>query len=167
MTKGILIGVASVALLLAACGGGDSSESGAGGDVMLDNGMTVRGQIEARQAGFKKMGAATKTVVDQIRSDAPDITEIQAAATTIKEQAVKIGGWFPAGTGPEAGVKTEALAKIWEDSEGFSAVLDKFKAAAGEFDAVAQSGDAAAIGAAFQALGGSCKSCHDSYRLDD
>ncbi len=36
---------------------------------------------------------------------------------------------------------------------------------AAQMDAAARSGDAAKVGAALKAVGGSCKGCHDGYRI--
>ncbi|MCZ4271017.1 c-type cytochrome [Maritalea porphyrae] len=56
---------------------------------------------------------------------------------------------FPEGSTSE---KSEASPKIWEEWDDFIAILDKLEA-----DATA--------GAAVPVIGGSCKACHDNYRV--
>ena len=72
---------------------------------------------------------------------------------------------YPAGTGPESGVKNRALADIWDDPEGFQAVMQTAGGLIGELVAAAESGDPAATGAALGALGkNGCTACHTKYR---
>lgn len=123
--------------------------------------------IKARQAHYKEMGKAMKGIGDELKKSAPDVAVIQANAATLDRLAPQVPGWFPAGTGPEAGVKTEARAEIWSKPEEFSAAAANFATAARQFNATAQTGDVAAIGAAMKQLGGSCKGCHDKFRAEE
>lgn len=172
-SKFFIMPIACAAMVaLAACGeetaeapSTDAAQSAA--PATLPNGMTVKAQIEARQAGFKELGKAFKTISDQLRSGNPDMSIIQPAAASVPEITKDIGSWFPAGTGPESGVKTEALAAIWEKPEDFALKVGNFQTAATALVAASQTGDAAAITAAFRATGGTCGACHDNYRLDD
>lgn len=159
---------AIAALSLTACSGGGEapSDPDAGSDV-LSNGLTVKAQIEARQAGFKAVGGEFKSINDQLRSGAPDLAAIQAAAAELPGIIDGAGGWFPEGTGPESGVETEALPIIWEEPEDFEAKVNDFVVAIEALNVAAQSGELPAIQAAVQATGGTCKACHDKYRLDD
>ena len=81
----------------------------------LASGLTVKEQIEARQAQLKKMGKAFKTISDQLKSDQPDIAQIQAAAAVVPKESATMLDWFPTATGPESDVKTEALPAIWNN----------------------------------------------------
>jgi cytochrome c556 len=121
--------------------------------------------IETRQTNLKDMGAAFKTISDETKKGSPDMAAITGAAERVKAHATEIGNWFPAGTGPEAGIKTEALAKIWEDRATFDAAVIKLQDEAGKLQAAAASGDAAAVKAQFPATGGACKNCHDTFRM--
>ena len=149
-------------LSLAACGG--ESKAANHGDDPLPNGMTVKQQIEARQKSLKEMGAAFKTVNDEVKLDAPALDKIRPAVQTIKTHAADIGTWFPAGTGPESGVETEARTKIWEDNATFQAAAVKLGQEAGKLSDVATGDDIAAIKAQAGATGGACKNCHDTFR---
>lgn len=156
---------ATALVFLTACGG--APEDPNAGAEMLDNGMTVRAQIEARQEGFKAIGSEFKTINDQLRSGSPDMAPIQAAASALPAAAEGIETWFPVGTGPETGVATEALATIWEEPEDFESKVNDFVLAISALETAAQTGDADVIQAAARATGATCGACHDKFRLDD
>jgi cytochrome c556 len=123
--------------------------------------------IKARQANFKKMGAATKAIVDEIRKSDPSIAVIRTSAANLDAAGKAALKAFPRGTGPEAGVKTEALPAIWTKPKEFAAARQKFLSASAAFNKVARGGDVAQVRSAFGALGATCKGCHDQFRLDD
>lgn len=171
--NGLLVSLLAGTLLLSACGGGDGSsanDSEAAAEAAgatLPNGMTVSEQIEARQGQLKKLGSAFKTISDQTKAGEPDMAAIQAAAASAVAETASMKDWFPEGTGPDSGVETDALPAIWESPEDFDAKVDDFTAAVTELKTAAEGGDLETIIAAFRATGGSCKACHDKYRLDD
>ncbi len=74
-----------------------------------DDAGSPRGIIEARRATLKKMQAAIKAIVQELKSDTPDKARLSAAAQFIDGNAGQLAGWFPSGTGPEAGVETGSL----------------------------------------------------------
>ncbi len=154
-------------IMLAACGGGGEPADPNAGSEVLANGMTVSAQIEARQEGFKTIGKNFKAINDQLKSGSPDMQAIQTAAAVLPDVSADLAEWFPAGTGPESGVETEALAIIWEEPVDFSAKIVDAQSAMAALNVAAQSGDADAIADAVRATGGTCKACHDKYRLDD
>lgn len=171
MTKRFhLLAAATLALTLAACGGesttaGDTTATADRGNETLPSGVTVKQQIEVRQKSLKEMGAAMKTISDQMKSGAPALDQIRPAVQTIKTHSTELPTWFPAGTGPESGVKTEALAKIWEDQPGFQAAAQRLVDEAAKLSDIATGEDLAAIGAQVGATGGACKNCHDQFRM--
>ncbi len=158
-------------MLLSACGqsGGDAAPEAAeeAASAMLPNGMSVKDQIEARQKALENIGGAFKTISDQLKADSPDIAAIQTAAASVPTEAEGMADWFPEGTGPESGVETEALAIIWEEKEDFLTKVSAMQEAAAALATTAEGGDVAAIGEAFKNTGGTCKACHDKFRLDD
>lgn len=123
--------------------------------------------IEKRQENFENIGGSFKTVRDELRSGDADMAKIKAAADTIASLARNIKGGFPAGTGPETGVETEALPAIWQDKTTFEGAADKLVTEADKFAELAASGDASKIMGGVRGLGGACKNCHDQFRLDD
>jgi len=156
--------------LLGACGGSGSEGGTPAADaepVVLENGLTPQEQIEMRQTQLKKFGKAFKAMNDELKSSSPDVAAIQAAAATLPVESAGMEDWFPAGSGPESGVKTDALPAIWENRADFDEKIVKFKAASDVLVAASATGDLTAIGDAFGMTGGTCKSCHDTYRKDD
>lgn len=160
MNKFSILSVLVMAATLSACGEGAETAAPA---AEID--PAIKSAIETRQTNLKDLGAAMKTLGDNAKSGTPDVAAMQAAAGKVQVHAAAIGTWFPAGTGPSSGVKTEALDTIWTDAAGFEAAVAKFQAEAANITTAAATGDAAAIGAAIPALGGACKNCHDTYRL--
>jgi cytochrome c556 len=120
--------------------------------------------VLARQAHYKELNGASRAINEQLRSDAPDKAAIGAGAAKMKALAADLPGWFPKGSGPEAGVKTAAKAEIWTDAEGFAAVATKLQAETAKLADVAAAGDMDAIKAQVRATAGACKTCHDKYR---
>ena len=121
--------------------------------------------MHERHEGMEQIGKSTKTIKRQLDSSAPDVAEIQKAATTIADLAAKSPNWFPQGTGPDVG-KTGAKAEIWQNQKDFAARLAVFQRAAVAFNAAAASGDMPATKARYADLIGTCNSCHDKYRMD-
>jgi cytochrome c556 len=150
----------AMAAALTACGEGADTPAPA-----AEVDPAIKSAIETRQASLKDLGASMKTLGDQTKSASPDMAAITEAAAKVQTHAAAIGTWFPAGSGSSSGVKTEALDTIWSDAAGFQAAVEKFQAEAANINAAAATGDPAAVGAAIPALGGSCKNCHDTYRL--
>ncbi len=173
--KNVAPAIAAI-MLLSACG--DSSGSEAASDAtseasdeaasaQLPNGMTIKEQIEARQGQLEKVGDAFKAISDQLKAGSPDIAIIQEAAAAVPEATQGMADWWPEGSGPESGVDTDALPGIWENMADFQEKVGNMQEAATNLNTAAQGGDMAAIGEAFKATGGTCKACHDDYRLDD
>lgn len=122
--------------------------------------------IAARHDNFKKIGGAMKALRDQVSSGTIDKATAVAAAQTVANLSKVQKGLFPAGTGPSAGVKTDALPAIWTDKPAFDAQMAKFGAEADKLVAAAQSGNAATLGAQFKATGATCAACHKQFRAD-
>jgi len=126
----------------------------------------VQGIIQTRQSGFKKMGAAMKVITEQLKSDAPDLAKIAAAAEAIGTGAREQPSWFPAGSGPEAGLETDALPHIWQDAAKFSALSSQLGLESGNFSTAVAGKDMAAVRVRFKALADVCSTCHKSFRAD-
>jgi cytochrome c556 len=122
--------------------------------------------MHVRHEGMEDIGDATKVLSRELKSDSPDLAKVRENAGTIARLAPEATGWFPPGTGPDAG-KTHAKPEIWQKPEDFAGKRDAFQKAAQAFNAAALGSDLAAIRDAFGELGKSCKACHDSYREKD
>jgi len=158
-----ILAATALALVLSGCGG-DSGEA----EVAAGLAPALTGAIEQRQDNFEGLGDAFKVIRDQLEADAPDMALITASAETIVANAGKIttSDWFPEGSGVDSGADTEALATIWEQPAEFEAAATRLAGASEAMLAAASSGDPAAVGAQVMELGGACKNCHDTFRLD-
>ena len=163
-----LVALAAPLGLLAACSGGDAGELAAEGTVAA---TTAAGEappiIKEREENFEAIGKAFKAIRGQLDADAPDFALIAASASDINTRAQAIPNHFPAGTSTADGFKTEALPVIWEKPEEFKAAAQKLVDESAKLASLAPSGDKAAVGAQAMAMGGACKGCHDTFRLDD
>ncbi len=127
---------------------------------------TPESVIDARHAGFKKMGGAMKAMKEQLQTDAPSKPILAASAQIIAATAPGQAKLFPAGTGPASGIKTDALANIWTDRANFDAQMAKLAVESGKLVTVVASGDMTAINAQYKATGATCGGCHRVFRAD-
>lgn len=154
-----LLAATSLALLLAACGGAATDAPAPAGDAPAE--------LELRHDNFEAIGDAFKAIRAQFEGASPDLAAVAASATDINTRAAAIKDHFPAGSGRDAGWDTEALPTIWEKPDEFAAAQQKLLDESAKMVELANSGDAAATGEQIAALGGSCKNCHDTFRLKD
>lgn len=63
-------------------------------------------------------------------------------------------------------LKSRAKPEIWKDAAKFKESSDKFVVEAAKLEAAAKTGNLDTIKAAFGAVGGSCKACHDAFRAE-
>jgi cytochrome c556 len=120
--------------------------------------------IKERQEFYKDIGKSMKGIGEELKSSSPNVADIQKLAANIDAAAPKVPSFFPAGTGPEAGVKTGAKAEIWQKPDEFKKDAADFAAAAHVLNVAAQSGDVAAIKDAAGKIGEACKACHQTFR---
>jgi len=127
----------------------------------------VASVIQARQGHYKEIGKAAKALSEQLKSGSPSLPVVQAAAKQIDALAPQVPSWFPVGSGPAAGVKTQAKPEIWAKPDEFKRDAGAFADAAHKLDLVAASGDLSAIRAQAQTMGQTCKTCHEAFRQRD
>jgi cytochrome c556 len=120
--------------------------------------------MKERHEGFEKIGDNFKLVNDKLKAGGGLDEETAAAARTISVEATKIANWFPQGSGPETGAKTEAKADIWSNQDDFGKKREDFVTESARWAQLADAGDAAGFAAQAKTVGGTCKACHDSYR---
>ena len=123
-------------------------------------------QVRARINGYRELGAAFKAVNDGLRGPSPQTIMIQMSAREIRNAATAQYNWFPAGSGPQPGVKTAAKPEIWSQAARFRQLQDGFAAQATAFQRAAGTGNAAAMRTAARSLGATCKACHDQFRIE-
>ncbi len=123
--------------------------------------------IQGRQAGLRDIGAAFKGVSDELKAKTPSVASIQYHARHIEELAKQQQFWFPAGTGPESEIETQAKPEIWKSTAEFRKAQDAMTEQAGKLTRIAAGGDIAAIRTQWRELGKTCKSCHDQFREEE
>jgi len=122
--------------------------------------------VKARQQALKSIGSAFKVIRDELKSGTPDAAKIKAAGARIAQEGSAIDGWFPAGTGPDSGVKTDAKAEIWSDPAAFSAAREAFvREATKSAQVFTTDSDPSAWSVATGSLGQTCRGCHDKFRV--
>jgi cytochrome c556 len=127
-----------------------------------DKAVTV---MHDRHEGMEAIGKTNKILHRELDSASPNLGVVRQSAAQIQQLSRRASGWFPTGTGPELG-KTGAKPEIWQDPRDFSAKLAEFQKAAQMFNDAARRGDLSGIKARYADLGGTCKACHDKYRMD-
>lgn len=122
--------------------------------------------LKTRHEGFEAIGDAFKRINDTLKAGGALDADLAQAAGDIARQSTQLVGWFPVGSGPEAG-KTEAKAEIWTQPDAFAEKREAFVAEAGKLAALAAAGDAEGFAAQVKTVGGTCKGCHDNFRAKD
>ena len=118
--------------------------------------------IPKRQAIMKGMGASAQAINQAV--GASDFATAQTKATELAVNVKTLGTLWPAGSGPDSGVKTRAKAEIWSDQAGFMAAYTKLSNATGDLVAATAAKDPDKTKAAIGALQQSCGGCHQAYR---
>ena len=127
----------------------------------------IAAAVNARKASFKEIGGAFKAVNDEIKSGAPDFNSVRPAARELATRSAQVIKYFPNGSGPQSGLKTRAKAEIWAQQAAFIKIQRDMVAAANALNTAAAAGNVAALTQARNALGGTCKACHDRFRMPD
>jgi cytochrome c556 len=123
--------------------------------------------MKTRHHHFHDIGSAFKGVMDELKKPDPSIAEIQKFAAVIDGLAPQVPSWFPAGTGPETGIKTQALATVWQKPDEFKKDAAAFTTQAHAFNTAALTGKLDAVRAGARPLGETCKTCHETFRARD
>lgn len=153
--------VAAGLTVLVSCGGGDIPAR----DLTPEQ-VEMKQLVDARKLNFLDLGAAFKAVGDELRAGRSNSATVQFSVDAVARYSTQVSQWFPEGTGPESGFRTDALPAIWEQPEEFAAALRDFEARAALFAEASRSGDASALQTNFQLVGATCVSCHDKFRKD-
>lgn len=120
--------------------------------------------IKGRQEQMKALGADFRIINEALKADAPDLAAISAAGKRIADAIKDVNTRYPAGTGPESGIKTRAKAEIWLENAAYRKAGEVSVAESAKFSATAAAGNVEAVRAGFKALTGTCVACHDKYR---
>ncbi len=116
-----------------------------------------KGAMDYRHHTMEAIGGHTSAFFGILQGKVAHREHLALHANALAELAAITDTLFPKGS---AG--GDALPAIWENPEDFAMRVTEFKEAAAALrDTIAADGP---IGPAAQALGQSCKGCHDSYR---
>ena len=119
------------------------------------------GIVKERMDMFKKNQDNLKAIKSHIGSG--DYESIVKLADQIRDWAVKMPEYFPEGSNEKP---SEASPAIWADFDGFKNAAMKNETAAKQLIDAAKAEDQEAVLDGFKAVATSCKSCHQSYKLD-
>lgn len=137
------------------------------GIVAADEDFDPQPVIEGRQAALRDIGAAFKGITDEFKKSAPSLPVIRQYARQIDELSKQQTFWFPPGSGPESDIETAAKPEIWQQPAQFKAGQAEFGEQAAKLMKVSAGTDISAIKAQWQALGKTCKGCHEKFREED
>ena len=135
-----------------------------GTGAVLAQALPPKAAVENRINRYRELGAAFKTINDQAKSGALVKITARLSARTISAAARDQFQWFPAGSGPESGVKTKAKAAIWVNAAGFKQAQTAFQRDADLMAKAVEGGNLAAVQAQAKVLGQTCGACHRSFR---
>lgn len=126
-------------------------------------GATAADPIAERQQLMKTIARSTKAAAEMVQGKtAYDAAAAKEAMAAIAAAAETFPTLFPHGT--ETGGDTEASPKIWVDGAGFEIGARKLQDAAVAATTAAEGG-LDAFKPAFGAVAGTCKACHETYRI--
>lgn len=130
--------------------------------VLAHSGAT--GIVKQRMDMMGDIGDSMKAIGTMMKGEAAyDADAAKAAAMTIVGHADEIPKLFPEGSTQKP---TEALPAIWENWDEFVRITEQMKSDAQQLaDAAALATQASQIRAQFGAVGKSCGSCHEKFRL--
>lgn len=121
------------------------------------------GEIAYRQAVMEVVGGHMKSIGSILRGKV-HMEDLKFHTDGMRGVSAIVPNVFPAGSGEG---KTESLPAIWEKPVEFKAAMDKYVKAANDLADVVDASDMKNLGASVQALGQSCKGCHEDFREDD
>lgn len=136
-----------------------------GGAAGAQNARTPAADIvEGRQGAMMLSGVAMGSLKAAIDAGQP-LGSQRFPTRALARWAHAVPGMFPAGSGAEAGVPTNAKPEVWSDRAGFEARAADYAVAAGRLAELAGGEDAAAFAAQWAAVRATCQACHDGYKV--
>ena len=122
-------------------------------------------QIKYRQSAYTILGAQMGIMGAMASGRAPyDAKAFQTAADRAAVLASIAAETFPAGS--DTGAPTKAKPEIWAQQAEFQKLMKDLTDRSTALAQAARSNNLDTIKPAVGALGGTCKACHDKYKLD-
>ena len=119
--------------------------------------------IRYRQSAYVIMGAQMGRIAAQLKSDKPDLAQIQRSAGIVDFVSQLPGEGYVPGSEKGGNPPTRAKAEAFTDPK-IREVGKAMRTEVIKLVEVSKGGDIAAIRTQFQATAKSCDSCHDNYR---
>lgn len=123
------------------------------------------GIVKERMDAMKSIASHMK-IIGQMVSGQKTMKpkKLSTAANEIKHHAVAVKSMFPEGSDHSP---SEVAPEIWTNSVEFNLELERFEQAAATFAKRAEEATATdSLAAPFAELGGTCKSCHQQFRIE-
>lgn len=123
--------------------------------------------IKYRQSGYAFMAWNMGRIKANVEGGNFNKDDVIKAATAIQAIANSgMGALYLPGTDKGKGwEESRAKPEIWTDKEKITKAATAFNKEANEMAKVAATGDAAAVGVQLGKLGGTCKGCHDDFKV--
>ena len=119
---------------------------------------------ELRQSIFKLLGSNMGPLGAMAKGKIPlDAKVVEKNAVRINHLSLMIADYTRTDTS-KFDVKTEALAKIWQEPEHFSKDIDKLTVASSNLLTAAKSNNESEIKKAIGGVGKTCGGCHDHFK---
>lgn len=130
--------------------------------------VAVSAHAIAGEADWKYRQATMKAVGGHMAAMAANVKGEVKHADHLKMHAAAMAGLAKAAPdvfmkGSEGG---KAKADVWSKPEDFKKAMAAFQTAAANLEKASMGDDKKAFGAAFGALGKTCKGCHDSFKSE-
>ena len=125
--------------------------------------MGAKGVVKERMQLMKSYAASMKKINKELRAKTSvNYVLIKLEANDIVENSQKVMELFPLGSG---GGMSEASLKIWQQPSDFKRIIEELKQAARKLAQSTGTGVPKLVIENFRALGGTCKNCHQKYRV--
>ena len=125
--------------------------------------MGAKGVVKERIQLMKSYAASMKKINKEFRDKTSvNYVLIKLEAIDIAESSQKIMELFPPGSG---GGMSEASNKIWQQPSDFKKIIEDLNQAAQRLAQATNTGVPNLVIEKFRALGGTCKKCHQKYRV--
>ena len=121
--------------------------------------------IKYRQGALFVMQQNFSRVAAMAGGKAPFDAKVAAESAAVAEFTSKLP-WTAFGEGTDKGRDNRARSEIWSDKAKFNEYADKMQAEMVKLNAAAKTGNLDSIKTAVGAVGGTCKTCHDTFRKD-
>lgn len=132
----------------------------------LKAGADPKAIAKYRHNQMEIVGKHNKALRQLVNGEVDVPGELVLHAESLAALSKDIPRLFPAGTGPDK-VKSDSKAAIWKDWDKFVAESNKAAQETAKLAELAKAGDMKAIGEQLNAVGKSCGSCHDLFRVED